>query len=114
MDFDTVDFNKNYNENLKSFGEEWPSIRAKYNDERFKDLERKIEQIQNNHLHHLTLENMPTVQKVIEALYTKNKELVETVSILKDDDKEIHSKLFFIKIAIVSLFIFTILLKWLT
>ena len=48
MDFDTVDFNKNYNENLKSFGEEWPSIRAKYNDERFKDLDRKIEQIQNN------------------------------------------------------------------
>lgn len=114
MDFDTVDFNKNYNENLKSFGQEWPSMRAKYNDERFKDLEKKIEQIENNHLQHLTLTNMPSVHTVIEALYAKNKELVDTVTILKDDDKEIRNKISMIKIAIVSLFIFTILLKWLT
>jgi hypothetical protein len=114
MDFDAVDFNKEYAENLKSFGRDWPSIRAQYNDKRFKDLEKKIEQIENNHLQHLTLNNMPSVHTVIEALYVKNKELVDTVTILQDDDKEIHSKLFVIKIAIVSLFIFTILLKWLT
>ena len=114
MDFDTIDFNKNYSENSQSFGQEWPSIRAKYNDERFKNLEKKIEQIENNHLQHLTLNNMPAVQRVIEALYGQNKELVKTVTILQKDDEAIHTKLFFIKIAIVSLFIFTILLKWLT
>jgi len=104
MDFDAIDFGKEYSENLKSYGQEWPSLRAKFNDERFKKLEKKIEQIEKNHLHHLTLENMPDVSRVIEGLYKTNLALVQGA-------EKIEKKLVYIKIALVVLFALIILSK---